>query len=110
MECPVCGALPGSWHNKGCGWEQCPYCGEFAIDCACGPRIRPLDDRLRWIGACPWLTACLEYGFFEREVGGRWLPCSADALGSHPDVARLLRECWWSRDDKRFVRRQRAAA
>ena len=95
---------------RDCGWEQCPYCGEYAIDCACGRGAPPADDRIRWEGVCPWLQACLDFGFFERNVNGRWEPCHPDALDSHPDIGRLLRDCWWDRHEKRFVSRRRAAA
>lgn len=109
MHCPDCDAAPGSWHKNGCGWEQCPYCGEHLADCNCcadGPP--PLDDRIAWSGACSWLVACLEFGFFERDVNGRWRPCHADEPGSQPDVSRLMRECAWSRLDKRFELRTAA--
>ena len=26
--CHDCGALPGHYHNAGCGWERCPRCHE----------------------------------------------------------------------------------
>lgn len=105
--CPVCGVAPGDWHRNGCGWEQCAYCGGHAV--GCGHEV-PLDDRLRWSGSCCWWDACVEFGFFERYVAGRWQPCTARTAGAMPSLTRLLRECRWSRLDKRFVRRHGVAA
>ncbi len=100
MDCPECGVARGRWHQAECGWEQCAYCGEHAADCDC---VVPLDDRLAWTGQCPWLDACLAWGFFEREVGGAWIPCRAEDPGSEPDLSRLMSECVWDRAEKRFV-------
>ena len=108
MDCPVCGVKPGFWHRAGCGWEQCPYCGAHAIGCSCGRRGVPPDDRIRWSGACPWLLACRQFGFFERSMRGRWVPCPFDQPGSLPDIRRLLRSCHWDRAAQQFVRRHAA--
>lgn len=105
MDCPDCGVKPGQWHRPGCLWELCPYCGGHVVDCRCCDGLPPLDDRMRWAGTCPWLDACLEYGFFEKEVAGAWVPCRAGDHESQPDVSRLIRECVWDRQEKRFVRR-----
>lgn len=107
MDCPDCNVAPGNWHRRGCGWEQCPYCGEHLADCSCCNGSPPLDDRIRWSGSCTWLQACLEFSFFEREVNGVWRRCHADDPGSQPDVSRLMRDCHWNRLDKRFERRHR---
>ena len=106
MECPGCSVAPGHWHLMGCEWEQCPYCGQPSDSCDCHP---PLDDRMPWTGCCPWIIACLEYEFFEKRVKGRWVPCDADDPNSEPDLNRLVRECVWSRAEKRFVRRRQTA-
>jgi hypothetical protein len=103
MDCPDCGVAPGEWHQPGCSWEQCPYCGEHLGTCDCLP---PLDDRLSWTGSCFWLDACLEPGFFKKHVLGGWVPCAADDPESFPDVGRLLRQCVWNRAEKRFERRR----
>jgi hypothetical protein len=109
MDCPICGAGPGRMHRKGCGWEQCPYCGGHAIGCPCGRRGILLDDRIPWAGYCPWQAACRQFGFFERNAIDGWVPCRADQLGSLPDLPRLLRLCPWNRAEKRFKRRREAA-
>ena len=103
MNCPECNVAPGNWHRPGCAWEQCPYCGEHAADCGCRGAPPPLDDRMRWAGCCSWVEACLRFGFFERRLRGRWVPCHANDPGSEPDVSRLMRECAWDREAKRFV-------
>ena len=103
MYCPECNVAPGSWHKAGCGWEQCPYCGEHLADCLCSGDLPPLDDRIQWSGACTWLQACLDFGYFEREERGMWRPCRPDEPCAQPDISRLMRECSWSRFDKRFV-------
>ena len=109
MKCPVCSVDAGRWHESGCGWEQCPYCGGHLIACRCRTRP-PLDDRIPWSGFCPWLNACQEFGFFEKKVHGKWMPCHTDALFALPDIRRLLQECAWNRLLQRFVRRKKAAA
>jgi hypothetical protein len=107
MNCPDCDVAPGAWHHGGCPWEQCPYCGEHLADCDCSDGLPPLDDRIRWPGCCPWIEACLEFDFFEKKVRGTWVRCRAEDPDSQPDVTRLLRECVWNREDKRFEKRRR---
>lgn len=92
MNCPGCRVEPGSWHRPGCVGEQCPYHGEHAIDCECDGSPVPLDDRIRWMGLCPWKQACRDFGFFEKEERGTWVRCRADEAGSEPDVSRLLQK------------------
>jgi hypothetical protein len=99
MNCPECGVAPTELHQLGCGWEQCPYCGEHLADCDCLPS---LDDRLAWMGNCSWLGACIEFGFFEKEIDGRWIPCRDDDPESQPDISRLMRKCCWNRVKKRY--------
>ena len=106
MDCPDCGVVPGNWHRPGCVWEQCPYCGDHLVDCICTKGPPPLDDRMAWTGCCTWLDACLEFGLFEKEVSGQWVPCHADDLDSQPDLRRLVQEFYWNRDEKRFERRR----
>jgi hypothetical protein len=101
-ECPGCGARPGAWHGDGCGWAQCPYCGNHLANCDHEP---PLDDQLPWGGYDFWLDACLELGLFRKQTRDGWVPCWADDPGSLPDVRRLLREFLWSRAERRFVYR-----
>jgi hypothetical protein len=107
IHCPDCAVAAGGWHRPGCSFEICPYCAEplLGCDCLASP---PLDDRIPWSGCCPWLTACLRFGFFERRVEGRWVACEPGELGAEPDLNRLRRECRWSRLNKRFVLRRRA--
>jgi hypothetical protein len=108
MNCPTCGAKRGEWHQRGCDWEQCPYCGDALRECVCSPGgLPPLDDRIPWAGRSEWAMACLDLGFFKRRVGKTWLPCDADSPGSVLDVNRLLRECVWNREAKRFEPRRR---
>lgn len=104
--CPGCGVKPEVWHRPGCRLEQCPYCGEHLLDCQCSDGLPPLDDRMVWKGYYFWLEACLEFGFFEKQVNGSWLPCDGDEFGSRPDFLRVMRECYWNRNKKRFLRRQ----
>jgi hypothetical protein len=108
MQCPVCEVEAGNWHRADCGWEQCPYCGAHLVGCGC--KRPPLDDRIRWSGFCPWVEACEEFGFFEKKVHGKWIPCHGEALFALPDIRRLLDECDWDRARQRFVSRRRAAA
>ncbi len=104
MRWPECGTDPGKWHRHGCSWEQCPYCGGHLGDCEHSP---PLDDRLPWTGFNFWLKACLELRFFRRQVKGGWIACRADDPGSLPDVGRLLKQCFWNRQEKRFEKRRK---
>jgi hypothetical protein len=110
MDCPECHVSAGEWHRPGCEGEQCPYCGDHAVDCDCAAKPIPLDDRIRWSGSRPWEEACGHFGFFERQVRGGWIPCDPDEPGSMPDIVRLMTECSWDRLEKRFVNRRRAAA
>jgi hypothetical protein len=105
--CPACGVEPHQWHRPSCRLEQCPYCGEHLLDCHCRESLPPLDDRMQWRGYYFWLEACLEFGFFEREIEGAWRPCRAEETASRPDYLRLVRECYWHRGRKRFERRKR---
>jgi hypothetical protein len=66
-----------------------------------------LDDRLPWAGRNGWAQACIDFGFFVQRIGKAWVPCEADAPRARPDVDRLLRECRWSREDKRFEPRRK---
>ena|SRR5579885_515483 len=109
MDCPGCQVKAGEWHLRGCEGEQCPYCGDHAVDCECDGSI-PFDDRIRWSGTRPWEEACHSFGFFERQVRGGWVPCTANEPGSMPDIVRLMTECSWDRMEKRFITRRRAAA
>jgi hypothetical protein len=102
-DCPGCGARPGEWHRPGCGWAQCPYCGDQLGDCRHEP---PLDDQLRWTGYDFWLEACFELGLFRRQAEEAWVPCRAGDPGSLPDVRRLLREFRWSPAEKQFISRE----
>jgi len=77
---------------------------------AAAERDRPWTNRIPWSGFCPWLNACQEFGFFEKKVHGKWMPCHTDALFALPDIRRLLQECAWDRLRQRFVRRKKAAA
>ncbi len=106
MGCPDCNVAPGEWHQLGCSWEQCPYCGDHLWQCGCWGGEPPLDDRLRWGGVCPWLQACLQLNLFERRVGGAWVPCLPHDPGACPDLSRLERECFWNRPTKRYERRK----
>jgi hypothetical protein len=109
VNCPDCGVESGNWHEPDCVGEQCPYHGEHAMDCECDGRPAPLDDRILWMGLCPWEQTCRDFGFFEREARGKWIQCDADEDGCEPDVSRLLRECRWDRDAKQFVTGKTAA-
>jgi hypothetical protein len=106
MNCPACGVEPQQWHRPGCRLEQCPYCGEHLLDCFCSQTQPPLDDRMVWQGYYFWLEACLEFGFFHKEIGGDLVACQAGETASRPDYLRLLRECYWHRGRKRFERRK----
>src|SRR5260370_1422314 len=81
-------------------WEQCAQCGEHWVDCDCLPSLK---DRLAWMGCCSWLDACIEFGFFEKEVAGKWVPCRCDDPESQPDVSRLSRKCRWNQIEKKYV-------
>jgi Zn-finger nucleic acid-binding protein len=100
MNCPECQAAPREWHRLGCEWEQCPNCGEHWVDCDCLPA---LHDRLAWTGCCSWLDACIEFGFFEKEVDGKWVACRGDDSESQPDVSRLSRKCRWNQVERKYV-------
>src|SRR5688500_614265 len=91
MDCPQCGVAAGTWHQTGCGLELCPYCAEPLLDCDC-PEAPPLDDRIQWSGCCPWLEACLRFGYFEKRREGRWVACEPGEPGAEPDINRLRRE------------------
>jgi hypothetical protein len=56
------------------------------------------------------MDACQAFGFFEKKVHGRWIPCHADALFALPDIRRLLSECGWDRTNQQFVQQKKAAA
>ena len=103
--CPDCGALVGQRHQAGCDFEDCPYCGLQLVGCEHSGAV-PLDDRLDWDGARPMERAAIELGWYAHLVLGKgWLPCPADTADCIPDLNRVLGECDWDRDQKRFVRR-----
>jgi hypothetical protein len=79
MDCPECGAKPGAWHQVGCSWAQCPYCGDHLTACDHEP---PRDDQLRWAGCDFWLAACLQLGLFGRRTAAGWVRCGADDPGT----------------------------
>ena len=100
MDCPECGAKPGAWHQVGCSWAQCPYCGDHLTACDHEP---PRDDQLRWAGCDFWLAACLQLRLFRRKTAAGWVRCGADDPDSLPDLWRLFREFTWSRAEKEFI-------
>lgn len=74
INCPECGVEPGQWHRRGCDVEQCPYCGEQAVNCDMEDDPIPLDDRLRWTGLWPGETEAIKFHWYCKltpRAGGR---------------------------------------
>jgi hypothetical protein len=114
-QCPDCGANPGENHKPGCDVERCPHCGNQAILClysendvtiaSCDGKIVPDEELLKWSGRWFGYEDCEEYNFWCKWNNG-WVPCEKGEIGSQLDMNRLLKECDWDRDAKRFVHRK----
>ena len=95
----------GEYHDLGCDWEDCPYCGFQLIGCKHYGRV-PLDDRIPFTGVREAEKTAVALGWYAILVPGRgWTPCSPDTAGCIPDLNRTLVSCRWDRKQKRFVRR-----
>lgn len=105
MDCPQCDAPPGQCHRRGCDLEQCACCGLYRSGCECPESA---VARVPWAGSCLVLDACLEFGFFGKDLYGLWLLSHPDDPDAVPDLARLLRRCRWDASARRFERRPRA--
>lgn len=56
-----------------------------------------------WTGQHPGSAECEEYGFWC--IGPPWKRCSKETPGARHDLNRLVTECIWNRDAKRWERR-----
>jgi hypothetical protein len=100
--CPDCGVAPDEMHVRGCDQEQCAKWGAQRLSCGCP--FRRGDLRHPWTGIQPGVEECREYGFFSRRWPGRgYLPCHADDPGAVEDINRLVAECRWDAEKRRFV-------
>lgn len=98
--CPDCGVTPGELHREGCDVERCPECGHQRISCFC-ETARPA---IPWSGEWPGAAECREYGFW-CHWDPPWVRCDEGHPGATEDLNRLLTECRWDADLRRFVRR-----
>ena len=122
-----CGARPGEVHRDTCGVARCMWTGQQLIQCDgsfadIARQLRKdghddMAERLAyhlsfsedhdcghdvWTGLWPGVAECEEYGFWC--VGPPWQPCAKDTLGATHDLNRLVRECKWNRETKRWER------
>lgn len=119
MNCPDCGVKPGELHKPGCDVERCPVCGGQALQClrtcphchetiaGCNDEAIETKDLVPWSGEWPGKAECREYGFYCKLVKGKgWITtCDKDDLEAIEDMNRLYLETKWSREKKRFVKR-----
>src|SRR4051794_3175927 len=101
-DCPSCGVRAGQRHADDCDWEDCPYCGLQLLSCGHAGAV-PLDDRIAWEGARAAERAAVGLGWYAVLVPGHgWLACPEDTPGRIPDLNRVLANCRWDREGKRF--------
>jgi hypothetical protein len=130
--CGDCGAKPGELHQPGCDMERCPHCGGQMITCPCVYVVCGLDpDRLKqdhpdiyfngptdkmyakwdaewgskrlpWTGLYPGVLECREYGFWC--YGPPWCPCGPDHPDATEDLNRLIIECRWDVEKRKWVK------
>ena len=122
-DCPDCGAGIGQPHDDGCDVARCLVTGMQRLQCdgwhkeaalrEAVPGIfeDPVCGQDAWTGQWPGAAECDEYGWYTwfrpPPPGGRygeWVPCGPD----HPDavwnLTRLVTECAWDRQQRRWVR------
>lgn len=107
-ECPGCGVAAGQPHERGCGQEACPSCGDRIMFCGCDP---PDGERLPWTGMPTGEQECRALGWFVRQLfgSGGWVACGPAEVGAVPDLNRFARQYCWSRGQQKYVRRPTAA-
>jgi hypothetical protein len=123
QQCHDCGVLPGEIHEPGCDVATCPICGGQAISCRCikedayFTEMQELGGPIPWGGVSSGAKEAIEYGFWckwslivptdaNRCQTSGWVVCTADEMGSHPDLNRVARECEWDKTRRRWVKRQ----
>lgn len=107
-DCPGCGVAAGRPHERGCGQEACPSCGDRLMFCGCDA---PEGDRLPWTGMPAGEQECCALGWFVRQAPGPggWVVCGPAEVGAVPNLKRFARQYCWSRGQKKYVPRRRAA-
>jgi len=105
--CPVCEAGPGQFHKEGCDNERCAKCGTQRVSCepmrGCDGVYQP--ERIAWSGREPGEAECEQYGYYSKIVPEKgWVACDKDDPDAQPDLNRLIMECVWDRQQKRYVK------
>ena len=96
--CPDCGTEVGQPHKGGCDVERCPECGMQRFTCEC---ITDLPD-LPWTGEWPGRADATEHGFWCRWTSNGWGECNASDQGALPNLNRLLKECKWNKETRKW--------
>jgi hypothetical protein len=112
--CPDCGVEPGDLHLLGCDVERCPECGGQLISCGCFAESFDEDaipNRMEWDGEWPGLADCREYGLWckRNPHGPGWTPCSQDDPEASEDLNRLMTECQWNKEKRKWLRKETEA-
>ena len=120
--CHDCNAKPGKKHKPGCDVERCPACGGQAMQCLEGHFDKKMvclntdtevkkKELLPWTGEWPGKAECREYGFWcywkDGATHGSWVRCGKDHPEAREDLNRLVCECVWSREQRKFILRSK---
>jgi hypothetical protein len=92
----------------GCGCygveQEDPEAEAVFYPCPCGEW--PEDSiRLPWTGIWPGQEECVEFGWYAKFDGSRWVRCTKDDPEGGPDLNRLVVSARWDKAKKRFVLR-----
>jgi hypothetical protein len=109
-DCPDCGTQPGELHVLGCDVERCPRCGRQLLSCGCLENCHDEDailHRLPWTGEWPDLARCRELGLWCKHSanGPGWVPCPESDPEAVEDLNRLVVECDWDSQARKWVRK-----
>ncbi|WP_394622338.1 hypothetical protein JNUCC0626_50245 (plasmid) [Lentzea sp. JNUCC 0626] len=108
IDCPGCGAAPGSVHTDGCTWAMCPDCGGELPHSRCrarpAERARPPSRPSLWHGTIPGCDLAAELGWDNTDpnAGADALVNEAMRLGVRIQTAIALGMFVWDPAEQRY--------